>query len=372
MLLENTDVLSSYLRTRRVSENTKRIYRRALLSWDRYTEKPINELDKDSLLLWYDKASVELGNSTLEKYGSQIRTLYAYTLEGKGLSKRKAKAEAEDTFDIIPFKDLRQQAKRELNLRDKLVTRREFELLMKAANSPRMKALLALTYESGCRKGEIFSLRLRDVEIHDQYWSISVEGKTGTRTIPIISAVPYLKAWIQQHPDRENENSALFVTSRKGIVKPMNELSFNTGLRLLCEKVGVRMLYPHQLRHTRLTDLAENGLGDTQLRSFAGWTPGSNMASRYVHLSGSGHTNAVLETSGIEIENGKHEVKPLLEPIRCPNCDEPIDPAWVQCPHCQFILNTQLGIQRQDDLADVKAELAELKRQLLEELKGGR
>jgi hypothetical protein len=83
------------------------------------------------------------------------------------------------------------------------------------------------------------------------------------------------------------------------------------------------------------------------------------MASRYVHLSGRGHVNAVLETEGMEIEHTKHDSTPLIELSRCPNCDEPIDTSWVQCPKCQFILDEKLGISRQDHLEELEAKIEE-------------
>lgn len=364
MLSENQKLIEEYFSYRVISEGTKGVYYKALLSWDRNTQKPLTQLTEQPLKLWYQKVSVELHKTTIEKYAAQLRTLYAHVLEQSGLSKRRAKADAAELFDIIPFKDLRQRAKKEANLRDKLVTPAEFNAIMDLANSPRMRALLSITYESGCRKGEIFSLRLKDIQVHDEYWTLSVEGKTGTRTIPIMNSIPQLRAWIQQHPDRENDNSKLFVTGKD---RPMSPGSFNTGLQLLCKKAGIRMLYPHQLRHTRLTELAEDGLGDTQLRSFAGWTPASAMASRYVHLSGRGHMNAVLETQGIDTGSGsKAQSQPLIELQRCPNCDQPIDPKWVQCPACQFILDDKMGIQKHDRITELEAKLDKIM-QIVEE-----
>ncbi len=381
MLGENEQFLEDYLSFRVLGENTEGVYQKALLSWDRYTNIPITELSKDSLFTWYKEAAINLSPVTIEKYGALCRIMYAYVLEQTGLSSRKAKAEAADLFDVIPFKDLRKRAKQTENLRDMLVTPHEFQTLMKIARSQRMKALLSLTYETGCRKAEIFSIRLKDIHLHEQYWTVLIEGKTGTRRIPIIASVPYLRAWLQIHPDRENENQALFVTTHKGGVQPMSPGSFNTGLHLLCDRAGIRRLHPHQLRHTRLTELAEDGLGDTQLRSFAGWTPASNMPNRYIHLSGAGHVNAVLEAGGIEVEQETKESTPIIELARCPNCDKPIDPDWIQCPSCQFILNNKLGVKQHNELESMKAELEELKsnrtnidelkKQILRELKEG-
>ena len=363
MLPENQLIFDQYFQHRVLGEETQKIYNRSIQSWDKHTGVPLIDLTKESLTTWYQIVKDSLGFLTIEKYGTQLRTLYAFTLEQKGQTKRRSKVEAQELFDVIPFHDLRSRAKKEENLRDKLVSPQEFQALMKQASHPRMKLLLSLTYESGCRKGEIFSLRLRDIQANDQYWNISVDGKTGTRTIPVISSIPYLKAWLQIHPDRDNENSPLFVAQWGGKVKPITPTSFNVGLRKLCKRAGIRMLYPHQLRHTRLTELAEGGVGEYQLKSFAGWTPNSAMANKYVHLSGKGHVNAVLEAGGVEVEQNRHESKPFIKLSRCPNCDRQVDSDMITCPYCQFILDDKMGIKHHNELEAMRAELEDLKKQ---------
>ena len=360
MLPENEDLLSRYLTTRVFADNTVNQYSQALLSWDRKVGTPLVHLTKEDLMKWYNEVKKEYSSGTVWGYGSKLRTYHAFILEEKGLSKRKAKSEADELFDVIPFKDLTKRNKRETNLRDQLVTPSEFQAIMKAAQSQRMVALLSITYESGCRKGEIFSLRLKDIQVQDQYWTLSVEGKTGTRTVPIINSIPYLRAWMQLHPDRDNQNAPLFMTTHRGKHGPMSPKSFNSGLRRICETLGIRHLHPHQLRHTRLTKLAENGIGEYQLKSFAGWTPSSAMASRYVHLSGRGHVNAVLEAGGMEVELSSRETVPMLELSRCPNCDRQVDPDMVTCPYCQFILDVKLGISQGDRVSELEAKLEAL------------
>jgi hypothetical protein len=38
-----------------------------------------------------------------------------------------------------------------------------------------------------------------------------VNGKTGTRHIPLIQSIPYIKEWLSSHPSRNNLNSPLFI-----------------------------------------------------------------------------------------------------------------------------------------------------------------
>ncbi len=44
-----------------------------------------------------------------------------------------------------------------------------------------------------------------------QYAEVLVNGKTGSRNIPLIQSIPYIKDWLSNHPSRNNPKSPLFV-----------------------------------------------------------------------------------------------------------------------------------------------------------------
>ena len=79
------------------------------------------------------------------------------------------------------------------------------------------------------------------------------------------------------------------------------------------------------LRHTKLTELAEMGLGEFQMKQFAGWTANSKMPQRYIHMSGRSHIPAVLLLQGIEVEK-QDKKPPIPESGRCPKCNSPGGP----------------------------------------------
>lgn len=367
MLGSNQDFLDNYLARRSVSQGTADNYKYALLSWDKLSQRPIIELDKDSLLNWFTTARNTLGANALEKYAATLRMFYAHILTENGLGKRIAKANAAELFDVIPFTDLRKTAKKENELRDKLVTPAEFQTLMRASQSVRMRALLSITYDSGCRKGEIFNLKLRDIKIKPTHWEITVSGKTGERTVPLTESIPYLRAWMDIHPTKNDDSSPLFVVSRKGVVKPMSAKSFNSGLQALVRATEIRNIHPHMLRHTKLTRLAEDtNIGDYQLKSFAGWTPNSNMAARYLHMSGRGHMSAVLEAQGVDMNGTKTTLSPLMDLDKCPNCGNPVDSTMIQCPNsaCNHILRSNSVLIEQNRIEELETQVAQLSKAL--------
>ena len=73
---------------------------------------------------------------------------------------------------------------------------------------------------------------------------------------------------------------------------------------------------PYVLRHSKLTEYAKS-VPDQVLKNYAGWTPDSPMASKYIHLSGKDITPAILAHHGL----GKVEEQKPQETSRvCLRC----------------------------------------------------
>ena len=93
-----------------------------------------------------------------------------------------------------------------------------------------------LSRDSSCRPDELVKLRIKDVIFKTsgdyQYAEITVSGKTGTRTIPLFSCIPYLKDWIDEHPQRGNSNAILFAS--------MSDKSFG---RKMTGSEGINQVY---------------------------------------------------------------------------------------------------------------------------------
>ncbi|PJB98589.1 MAG: integrase, partial [Nitrosopumilales archaeon CG_4_9_14_0_8_um_filter_34_10] len=84
-------------------------------------------------------------------------------------------------------------------IREQLLTDDDLVLLLRSSRNTRDKAMISVAYESGCRPGELLSLKVKHVKI-DQYGAmLSVDGKTGARNIRIVKSVPHLMQWIDAH-----------------------------------------------------------------------------------------------------------------------------------------------------------------------------
>ena len=226
-----------------------------------------------------------------------------------------------------------------------LPSQEDVKKLIQAATSIRDKALISVLYESGCRVGELLNIKLNDVEFDDYGVKILVSGKTGPRRIRLISSVPHLANWIQNHPKRQDPNNPLWVnigTWNHG--KPMKYSTFRKELKEYAQKAGIQKpVNPHAFRKARATHLATK-LTEAQMDEYFGWTQGSNMPAIYVHLSGRDIDKAILSIHGKLPREDKSQVEEL-KPKECPRCHYE-NPAEVKlCGRCMLPLDEKTAIE---------------------------
>jgi integrase len=106
-----------------------------------------------------------------------------------------------------------------------LWTAEDDALFLKYCPNPRDRCYHAMSRDSAARPHELLKLRIKDVVFKltpadkKQYAEILVNGKTGTRPIPLIDSIPYIKDWItNHHPHAGNPNSILLC----GLGKSLN------------------------------------------------------------------------------------------------------------------------------------------------------
>ena len=220
-------------------------------------------------------------------------------------------------------------------LPEELLTEDEVMMMAQKADQPRDRAFLLVLYETGCRIGEILSLKMKNVSF-DQYGAIlRVNGKTGDRRVRIISSAPALSAWIQCHIKANDPECALWPPLANAVKfrsTPMDHQAVYHKLKELAAMAGIRKrVYPHLFRHSRATALAGK-LTEAQMKEYFGWTQGSSMAAVYVHMSGRDVDNALLALQGMAKPEEKREEKFVLH--TCPRCQEKNSPAFKFCTRC--------------------------------------
>jgi integrase/recombinase XerD len=90
----------------------------------------------------------------------------------------------------------------------------EVEAMIRAATSLRDKALLSLWAEVGGRPSEILLLKVGDVQFDDVGAIVHItRGKTGSRTLRVISSARHLAAHMETHPFKQDPDAPLWLTT---------------------------------------------------------------------------------------------------------------------------------------------------------------
>ena len=239
-------------------------------------------------------------------------------------------------------------------------------------------------------------LKIRDIAFKTagnyQYAEVLVNGKTGSRPIPLIDSIPYLKDYLDhEHPQPTNPNSPLICGTGKGLGK---HIKTSRIARIYCEykkqmfpkllespnvlpedKPKIKELLkkpwnPYIRRHSALTEKSTI-LKEHVLRQHAGWSGSSQMHLKYLHYFGNESSESLLEAYGIVTQAQQLD---QLRPKECPNCSEPNKPDSKFCAKCRMVLTydayneTVMEQQEKDNQIQTLMKKQEKFEQLLQSL----
>jgi len=246
------------------------------------------------------------------------------------------------------------------------------------------------------RPHEIFNLKIKDIMFKTsgnfQYAEVLVNGKTGTRHIPLIQSIPYIKDWLSNHPSRNNPNSPLFIgLGRNSMGRQLNINGLNQIYRNYKEDFFPKLLEdktvssedkekiksilakpfnPYIRRHSALTEKSVK-LKSNTLNQHAGWSMNSHMAQKYIHYFGNESSESLLEAYGIITKNNVGGIDTLNTKV-CPNCNEGNTQDAKFCAKCRMVLTydayTDTVEQKQEkdqEIQSVKERMASIENMLL-------
>ena len=156
--------------------------------------------------------------------------------------------------------------------RSRVVQRDELEKMLSEL-SPVMAAIVELAYETAMRRGEIVKLTPKNLYLEDRILSV-VDGKTGDRFVPLTRRAVELLSEAKEKCS--TPESRLF---------PVTPHAVSTAFRRARERAeldtDVRF---HQLRHTRITEVAKKGFNQAQIMMVSGHRDVRSV-QRYTHLN---------------------------------------------------------------------------------------
>jgi integrase/recombinase XerC len=148
-------------------------------------------------------------------------------------------------------------------------TQEEFRKLLEAArtypeNTERNVALLEFIYASACRRGEVAQMDVEDLYLGADSMFAKVRQGKGRRDRMALVGGDFASAWGSYEPIRARilakwerpQEKAAFVTVSG---RRMSPAAIYDVIRQLCRHAGVRVLYPHAIRHSAATHMLNNG-----------------------------------------------------------------------------------------------------------------
>ena len=157
-------------------------------------------------------------------------------------------------------------------VRETVISREQLAAMMKIM-TPQMAEIIELAYETAMRRSEILRLTKSDLSLDERFLRV-VEGKEGSRDVPLTKRAVALLEAAQER-----------VCSQSQPLYPVAAYSVSQALRRARQKLGFSNdIRFHQLRHSRITEVARMGLNQLQIMVVSGHRD-IRSVQRYTHLN---------------------------------------------------------------------------------------
>ena len=267
-----------------------------------------------------------------------------------------------------------------------LWTQQDDLLFLKFCPSSRDRCYHAMSRDLSCRPSEILRLKIRDISFKtigtSQYAEVVVNGKTGTRPIPLINSIPYLKDYLDhEHPQPRNPAAPVICGIGKSLGRHIRSISLAKIYAKYKREIFPKLLEspnvlpedkheiqellkkpwnPYIRRHSALTEKSTI-LKEHVLRQHAGWSGSSQMHLKYLHYFGNESSESLLEAYGL-VDHGIQIDQ--LRPKQCPNCSEPNKSDSKFCAKCRMVLSYDAYEETVDNKQEKEDAIATISDQL--------
>ncbi len=261
-----------------------------------------------------------------------------------------------------------------------MLTDAEIDALANVSMNSRDKALVYMLSESGCRVGELLSLKIKNIKFDNKGVILHIpEGKTGRRQVRLDGKrTKELLKWLDEHPLKENPEASVWVSLSSN---SKNNCLTYVGVEILLKRLAVkcglgkwvggnrdsggktygqyvgRPVNPHNFRHKRATELLiQRGIPEAIVKRYMGWGNNSRMPQVYTHFNDQDVDRAILESNGIDAKNIE-KLEPLDSRV-CANCGEVNTILSHFCKKCNSLLDLSVAWKQKDEaVAKVLEEL---------------
>ncbi len=231
----------------------------------------------------------------------------------------------------------------------------DIEPMLEATRNARDKAAIALQFDAGLRGGELFDLTVRDLTDSTHGMTVSVDGKTGQRSVELIPSTPYVSQWLANHPGGGDDPLWSRLTSA-------SRLSYRSYLDMFkrpADRAGVeKPVTPTNFRKSNLAWLARQGMNARYIEQRQGRVAGSDAVSRYVAIFDEDVGDEYARLMGLDVAADDDDAD--LAPLICPRCDKETPRDEDRCVWCGQPLTPDATAEATADKELILDDLARL------------
>jgi len=240
------------------------------------------------------------------------------------------------------------------------LTREQVEKLLEECGreDPELKVLVALTYETGARVGEILHLKARDVELDEHGARLWIRrSKSEARVLRVVLYAQLLVQHLELRKPKPEE--PIFTREYNAYLKRLSKVWERVGLPPTSRKF-------HILRHSRATELLKSRVfTEKEMMLWFGWKT-RGMIDVYAKVTmADAEASYLAAVKGVEV---RKEEPP--KPRTCPRCKALNPPEAKYCLKCAAPLELPAAAEEYKQtvqLADLLSRLEKLEKLLAKE-----
>ncbi|MEI7434481.1 MAG: site-specific integrase [Methanomicrobiales archaeon] len=296
----------------------------------RYLKKPFADVNNDELdaAISAIKADSSIKQNTKSDYCRILKRFYLILIKNK---KIKLNLGSVSEIKVPRFDRMTKTA-------EMMLTDQEIEDIVLNCRNARDKAIIMLMSEGAFRVGEIASLRWNQVKFEDWGLIINVDEKTGKpRLVPCSGngrafLIGYMNDMGIASPPPPDELVFFYRVGNEKVQIQYSNIS--QRIKEAAERAGIQKhVTPHLFRHSAITRMIEDGLGETVVKRIAWGNEDSEQLSTYTHVTDNLIIDSVKARWKIDAEPVKLKERKTFGPVQC-QCGYVNPPGLKFCGQC--------------------------------------
>jgi integrase/recombinase XerD len=232
---------------RRLSPRTIKTYLYCVNKFLDYTNKSLDKISKKDVRLFLEHLSERnLAGNTMNTYHMAIRFLFENVLEKRMWIDIKYSKTPKKLPEVLSKEEVRK--------------------LLNAISNWKHRLMIEFLYGSGLRVSELINMKVKDLELDENYGFVR-NGKGGKDRLITLSKIVKEKIVNLIEIEKLEDKDYLFQSNRN---KKYNIKSLQKIVLVASKKAKLKRVYPHMLRHSFATHLIENGYDVQNVQAMLG------------------------------------------------------------------------------------------------------